>query len=413
MKENLKNAIVHSNKRYYKEELISRIRDLIDGYTSRSLLKEYLQNADDAGATELIVTFDETTHESLRETPFEAASGKALLIANNSLFSEKDFQSISEISAQGKKNDPEKTGRFGQGFSSSFSISDHPSFVSNGRAVWIDPTHSGVAVESNEHIFEWNRDKFSLIDSWLTLFHNALDENESIDDYSIFRLPIRTGKSEISNDLFSLEDFIVWFNEWKGNAQNLLFLRHIRKLVLRHIDASGHKRVLLEIVTQNSSEVDTVKQSIQAEFKDSLQQTCEAWISSDHSLPLHQYLHHFVISQHDRTVEKTESWAVVNGLFRGPDDCLIEHSLQVLNIENNKRKVLPWAGAAMKLDQQGKGVKLQSNAQWYLFLPLPEPCGYPVHLHGWFDSDSKRERRTYEGDGADKKLLIEWNRLLA
>ncbi len=29
----------------YKEDLIPRIRDLIDGYTSSSILKEYLQNA--------------------------------------------------------------------------------------------------------------------------------------------------------------------------------------------------------------------------------------------------------------------------------------------------------------------------------------------------------------------------------
>ena len=42
----------------YEEDLISRIRDLIDGYDKDSILKEYLQNADDSGATELIVTFD-------------------------------------------------------------------------------------------------------------------------------------------------------------------------------------------------------------------------------------------------------------------------------------------------------------------------------------------------------------------
>ncbi len=39
----------------YKEDLIPRIRDLIDGYTSSSILKEYLQNADDSGATEINV----------------------------------------------------------------------------------------------------------------------------------------------------------------------------------------------------------------------------------------------------------------------------------------------------------------------------------------------------------------------
>jgi len=33
----------------YEEDLIPRIRDLIDGYDKDSILKEYLQNADDLG----------------------------------------------------------------------------------------------------------------------------------------------------------------------------------------------------------------------------------------------------------------------------------------------------------------------------------------------------------------------------
>ena len=42
----------------YEEDLIPRICDLIDGYSKNSILKEYLQNADDSEATELVVTFD-------------------------------------------------------------------------------------------------------------------------------------------------------------------------------------------------------------------------------------------------------------------------------------------------------------------------------------------------------------------
>jgi len=52
----------------YEEDLVSRIRDLIDGYSKNSILKEYLQNADDSGATELVVTFDKRIHTSLIDT---------------------------------------------------------------------------------------------------------------------------------------------------------------------------------------------------------------------------------------------------------------------------------------------------------------------------------------------------------
>jgi hypothetical protein len=114
----------------YKEDLIPRIRDLIDGYSSASILKEYLQNADDSGATELVVTFDKQNYPKLKDTKYKSGRGTSLLLSNNSVFREKDFDSIVQISAQGKSDDASSTGRFGQGFSSSFSISDHPTFLS-------------------------------------------------------------------------------------------------------------------------------------------------------------------------------------------------------------------------------------------------------------------------------------------
>jgi len=59
----------------YEEDLVTRIRDLIDGYPKNSILKEYLQNADDSGATELLVTFDKRNHSELIGTEFEIAHG--------------------------------------------------------------------------------------------------------------------------------------------------------------------------------------------------------------------------------------------------------------------------------------------------------------------------------------------------
>ena len=44
--------------------------------------------------------------------------GPALLARNNSVFSEKDFDSLSSIGDSGKRQDPASTGKFGQGFNS-------------------------------------------------------------------------------------------------------------------------------------------------------------------------------------------------------------------------------------------------------------------------------------------------------
>lgn len=67
----------------YLERLVPRIRDLIGGYSTSSILKEYLQNADDSGATELAITFDKRIHQQLSDSPFSVAKGPALLIENN------------------------------------------------------------------------------------------------------------------------------------------------------------------------------------------------------------------------------------------------------------------------------------------------------------------------------------------
>ena len=154
----------------YKENLVTRIRDLIDGYSKSSILKEYLQNADDSGATELIVTYDKRIHKSLDNTDYEPAKGLALILYNNSIFKENNFESIVEISAQGKTEDANSTGRFGQGFSSSFSISDHPSFVSNGRAYWFDVLKKAVSKNKDNSIQAWKEEDFDEIEEWLNTF---------------------------------------------------------------------------------------------------------------------------------------------------------------------------------------------------------------------------------------------------
>ena len=101
---------------------------------------------------------------------------------------------------------------------------------------------------------------------------------------------------------------------------------------------------------------------------------------------------------------------MVNGLFRGENNDLIEQAIKALNISPEPRKVLPWAGVALKLDTNNKPV-LQNN-QWYSFLPLPLHSDYPVHLHGWFDLDSDRTELTSSGEGSDLKILRTWNELL-
>ena len=406
----------------YKENLVPRIRDLIDGYSKNSILKEYLQNADDSGSTELIVTYDKRIHKSLDNTDYEPAKRASLLLYNDSIFKEKDFESIVEISAQGKTGDANSTGRFGQGFSSSFSISDHPSFVSNGRAYWFDVLKKSVSKNKSRSIQVWEEEDFDEIEEWLNTF-SASNQVRNEFKGTLFRLPLRdentATESEISHEIFTHDDFLEWCDDWKDNADSLLFLRHIHKLLLQEIDADGNLIIHLEIITENSEEINNNNNCIKSELDEELNGTpldiCNKWKLHGDDLPLFKYYHKFNISYLDRkenTYKTTqEIWAVVNGLFRGENDSLIDQAIKVLNISPNPRKVLPWAGVALALDENNKPSK-QRNNKFYTFLPLDIKSSHPVHIHGWFDLNSKRTEITKSGAGEDKEILIQWNQCL-
>lgn len=399
----------------YEEDLIPRIRDLIDGYDKDSILKEYLQNADDSGATELIVTFDKQRYPKLNSTNFEVANYNALLLQNNSQFKEKDFKSIVKISAQGKTDEANSTGRFGQGFTSSFSISNHPSFVSNGRAYWFDVQRTAVSKDKNKSIQGWNYTNSQEISEWLDTFNDVIDENFK---GTIFRLPLRneitSKESQISNEIFTFEDFLKWVDEWQDNVDNLLFLRHVHRLILQEISEDGKKIVHLDIKTVNKDELEKYNNIIQKEFQGSLIEICEMWESHGEQLPLFTYKHHFEINYFDRNEaqysHEKKKFAVINGLIRGDNNSLIKQAKKVLKITPNPRKVLPWVGIAVEIDDKNQFIKNESK--FFTFLPLPIKSNYPLHIHGWFDLNPKRTEITSSGSGDDKETLVHWNELL-
>jgi len=399
----------------YGNNLLRYICNLIDGYTKDSILKEYLQNSDDSGATELVVTFDKRTHKPLIGTKFEVAKGASLLLYNNAFFDKHDFESIVDLGAQGKVEDAKSTGRFGLGFSSSFSISDHPSFVSNGRALWFDVHRSAVSKDKNDDIQGWRLEEDKReIQAWINTFEIGNNQNGTT-----FRLPFRNeqtkNQSRISGDIFKYTDFLGWCDEWKNNTSHLLFLRNIQKLILQEITEDNETIIHVQINTKNFNEIHKYNQKFQEEFESESLGICEDWKSTGKELPFFTYKHHFCIKYLDSDNKNhhyfEESFAVANGLFRGTDDNLLDQAIKVLKIKNNLRKVLPWAGTAVSLDENGH-VKNLKKAHFYTFLHLPMKSAYPVHIHGWFDLDSKRTRITSDGSGDDKDILIEWNRLL-
>ena len=102
--------------RHPPEADIESIRDLLRGYGSGSILKELIQNAEDAGASRMDILHlpgDPASRHSLLKGP-------GLLVANDGIFREEDRDAISQISLGTKGTEDRAIGRFGKGLKSVF-----------------------------------------------------------------------------------------------------------------------------------------------------------------------------------------------------------------------------------------------------------------------------------------------------
>ena len=116
------------------------IQDILDQYKEDLMfVKEMIQNADDAGATEINFCYDGRRHDCKPDDLFipgmAKCSGPALLVQNDQTFSEEDFESIQKLAAATKKGNHGKIGKFGKGFCTVYEVTDIPSFVSKDRFI--------------------------------------------------------------------------------------------------------------------------------------------------------------------------------------------------------------------------------------------------------------------------------------
>jgi sacsin len=96
------------------------LRSVLEKYPDGSQLKELLQNADDANASEVKFILDERSYsaETLASPSLTRFQGPALLAYNDAIFKSADWASIAAPAQSKKLDDLAKTGRFGIGFNS-------------------------------------------------------------------------------------------------------------------------------------------------------------------------------------------------------------------------------------------------------------------------------------------------------
>ena len=126
-----------------KVDLTRRIREILANYPEGiAVLKELIQNADDGKASVVRFIYDKRHHSisNLSHSKLSTFQNESLLVYNNGVFTESDFESIQRIgSSLAKRDDVQKTGRFGVGFNSVYHLTECPMFISDKYICYFDP----------------------------------------------------------------------------------------------------------------------------------------------------------------------------------------------------------------------------------------------------------------------------------
>ena len=229
------------------EPLITRLKNILADYRDGvTIIKELLQNADDAEATELNICYDARSHnvptKSLLYPGMLQCHGPALVVHNDASFTKEDFTNITKLAGETKVDKPLKIGKFGVGFCSVYHITDIPSFVSQEMLYIFDPTMSHLGREIKDPARPGKKIKFTdrIVASsrQLAPFEGlyGFDKSKPYKG-TIFRLPFCTLHSEISSIMYS-ESMVKQLlkNIQQSSSELLLFLQNVKRITYSQIN---------------------------------------------------------------------------------------------------------------------------------------------------------------------------------
>ncbi|TAD93027.1 MAG: hypothetical protein EA000_01760, partial [Oscillatoriales cyanobacterium] len=419
------NSKLEGKSFYQSEPLIARLRGIIRDYPEGvGILKELIQNADDAKATRVEITLDWRNHqvEKLPDDRMVLLMGPAMLVYNDRVFTDKDFDSIRSLGQSEKARDLQKTGRFGVGFNAIYHVTDFPSFVSRDRIIFFDPHGAAIPGTSRQEPGrEWN-----LADAkWYEKYPNfmqvyaagGLPFGDTNFQGTLFRLPLRTTESaknsEIRKQAFTESNVKELLDELRQSGEELLlFLKSVQEIRVYEILANSQetRQEILAIVTKNPLEVREARQKLLDAIPHTPDKLLELCSHNPDGLVSVSYRHEIETISCDRTIKST--WRIVS-LIRTDEGGDLAQNITAMH--QSQEKVVPWAGAAARISAASTEGNLPPvSGKVYCFLPLPLETGWPVHINGFFNLNSSRDNLSSDSGqtGKDRPRAI-WNGLLA
>ncbi|KAF5378086.1 hypothetical protein D9615_007575 [Tricholomella constricta] len=392
---------------------VGAIRSVLETYPpSKGLFRELLQNSEDAKAQKQIFVLDHRRHAAdAAGLATSATRGPALLAYNDSVFTERDFESLSTIWDSSKKLDNSKIGKYGMGFRSTFHITDTPQVLSESTLVILDPLKILGADKEDIRLDLTGQDasRRAELTAPFALDVFQPDVATSLFRGSVVRLPLRTLPSEISSKVYAPAEIRQLFLDFAQEEIHiaLLFLNSVSCIEMYEIDAEGRRTCLARSDVGRGerralSEAGMMPGVDVAVF-DVEEKGTRAATAAAASSERWRILHAAFPFEHAAAALKKRMGA-------GPE---VDAAAALA-----KHKLHPKLAIAVPMSV----VTSQGQDEWafggrlFTYLPLPLMTHFCVHVHALFALTPSREklqnREEKPARGSDYHISVEWNKLL-
>ncbi|XP_067020991.1 sacsin-like [Acropora muricata] len=397
-----------------KEKLTNRIKRILTGYPcEKEILKEMLQNADDAKATEICFIKDPRHHPDKRlfDDSWKPLQGPALCVYNNRPFTNDDIEGIQNLGEGSKGKDPSKTGQYGVGFNAVYHLTDVPSFLTCGEEVGealfaFDPHCRYVPEASFEEPGAMFKDLSGLKKTFPDVFSCYLEEQFPLNGGTMFRFPLRTEEmsktSKLSSTPVTLTAVETMMKDLKKELfEVLLFVNNVKKITLCEINKQSGKIENQYSVEAIMSQEDETKRQ---DFANHVKQVAQLMKREDFTLSdIKVRKVSYVLNITDNIASK-ERWLIVQqiGFEKEVPGCI-----------NNAFKrgdlgLLPRGGVACLVEKTSSAACEKCKA--FCFLPLPFETNLPVHINGHFALDHEARRNLWRDEAGGYRG--DWNKAL-
>ncbi|KAK7462028.1 hypothetical protein BaRGS_00038557, partial [Batillaria attramentaria] len=399
-----------------RPNLIQDIRKVLAEYPDDGqILKEMIQNAEDAGAAKLKIVADmrEFHHdippETVAQRPYLSFfKGPALCVYNDEVFSDNDWKGIRMLHLSVKEKDPLKVGRFGLGFKSVFHLTDRVVILSGDYILYMDPFKNENSYCTRKRLSKLSGPELEAILHCVeaSVFGISRETFRRSFRGTLFWFPLRQAPSELSRTLYSVQKVVELLEAFKGEINSmLLFLNNI------------HRIAVYCRKTQQTFE-DLLSVSLSVPCLENVTRERKAYIrgipKEDGVLPdraLYSELT-LTVQTKDNLHEETQNWRVVH-YYPGKGELTAEQSTLCTDPELSYR---PSVGVAFPIPMP-QDQSFQS--QVFCTMPLPVDTrsitGLPVHVNGFFALSQNRRHLKWPDQLRQRAHLessVRWNLLL-